>query len=51
VNSDEDWQLGRALQGRLRRDGVIVELTVGKGSARAAVTSGPERRKLKNLHC
>jgi hypothetical protein len=26
------WQLSRALQGRLRRDGAIVELTVNKSS-------------------
>jgi hypothetical protein len=28
----EDWQLSQALQGRLRRDGTIVELTVDKSS-------------------
>jgi hypothetical protein len=28
----EDWQLSRALQGRLRRDGAKVELTVDKSS-------------------
>jgi hypothetical protein len=31
-SSVEGWQLSRALQGRLRRDGVIVELTVDKSS-------------------
>jgi hypothetical protein len=29
----------------------IVELSVDKSSARAAVTRGPECWKLKNLHC
>jgi hypothetical protein len=28
----EGWQFSRALQGRLRRDGAIVELTVDKSS-------------------
>jgi hypothetical protein len=28
----EGWQLNRALQGRMRRDGTIVELTVDKSS-------------------
>jgi hypothetical protein len=46
-NSVESW----VLQGRLRRDGAIVEFTVDKSSARAAVTRGPESVKLKNLHC
>jgi hypothetical protein len=32
TGSVEDWQLRRALQGRLRRDGAIVELTVDKSS-------------------
>jgi hypothetical protein len=48
--SVESW----ALQWRLRRDGATVELTVegnDKSSAWAAVTRGPERVKLKNLHC
>jgi hypothetical protein len=40
-----------ALQGMLRRDGSIVELTVDKSSARQAVTTGLERVKLKYLHC
>jgi hypothetical protein len=31
--------------------GAIVESTVDKSSARAAVTKGPKRGKLKNLHC
>jgi hypothetical protein len=30
VSSVEGWPLSRALQGRLRRDGAIVELTVEK---------------------
>jgi hypothetical protein len=47
----EDWQLSRTLQGRLRRDGAIIELTVDNSSVLAAVTEGPERGKLKNLHC
>jgi hypothetical protein len=47
----ECWQLGRALQGRLGKNVAIVELTVDKSSTRAAVTRGPEREKLKNLHC
>jgi hypothetical protein len=47
----EGWQFSFALQGRLRRDGTIVELTVDKSSAWAAVTRGPESGKLKNLHC
>jgi hypothetical protein len=34
---------------RLRREGAIVELTVDKSSAWAAVVIGPESRKLKNL--
>jgi hypothetical protein len=51
VSSVEGWQLNRALQGRLRRDGAIVELTFGKSSARAIVTRGPECGELKNLHC
>jgi hypothetical protein len=45
----ECWQFSWAVQGRLRRDGVIVELATS--SARAAVTTGPEYGKLKNLHC
>jgi hypothetical protein len=36
---------------RLRRIGAIVELTVDKSSARWVVARGPERGKLKNLHC
>jgi hypothetical protein len=32
VSSVEVWQLSRPLQGRLRRDGAIVELTVDKSS-------------------
>jgi hypothetical protein len=28
----EGWQLSRAVQGRLRRDGAVIELTVDKGS-------------------
>jgi hypothetical protein len=51
VHSFEGWQFSRALQGRLRRDGAIFELTVDKISARAAVTIGPENVKLKNFHC
>jgi hypothetical protein len=39
-----------ALQGRLGRDGAIVQW-VELISAWEAVTSGPERGKLKNLHC
>jgi hypothetical protein len=35
----------------MRRDGVIVELTVNKISAGAAVTRGPKRVKPKDLHC
>jgi hypothetical protein len=35
---------------RLRSDGAIVELTVGKRYARSAVIRGPEGVKLKNLH-
>jgi hypothetical protein len=35
---------------KLRKDGAIVELTVDKSSARAAVTRELERGKLKNLH-
>jgi hypothetical protein len=31
-SSAEGWQLSRALQGRLRRDVAIVELTVDKSS-------------------
>jgi hypothetical protein len=31
----EGWQLSRALQGRLRRDGAIVELRVDKSSVAA----------------
>jgi hypothetical protein len=38
VDLVEGWQFSRALQGRLRRDGAIVELTVEKNSARATVT-------------
>jgi hypothetical protein len=44
-------QFNRALQGRLRRDGAIVDFTIDRRSARAAVRRGPERVKLKNLHC
>jgi hypothetical protein len=40
-----------SLQGRLRRDGSIFELTVGKSSAREAVKIEVERVKLKNFHC
>jgi hypothetical protein len=32
VSSVDGWWLSRALQGRLRRDGVIVELTADKSS-------------------
>jgi hypothetical protein len=39
-----------ALQRRMKRDGVIVELTVDKSSAQAAVTRGPNRVRLKNLY-
>jgi hypothetical protein len=39
------------LQGRLRSDGAIVELTVEKSSVREAVKKGLEGVKLKNLHC
>jgi hypothetical protein len=39
------------VQGRLRGDGCIVGLSVDKSFARAAVTKGPERGKLKNLRC
>jgi hypothetical protein len=46
----EDWQFSWALQGRLRRDGAIVELTVDKSFAQAAVTGGSGCRKLKKLH-
>jgi hypothetical protein len=35
----------------MKKDGAIVELTVEKSSARAAVKIDPERVKLKNLHC
>jgi hypothetical protein len=38
TNSVERWQLSRALQGRLRRDGTVVELVADKSSVRAAVT-------------
>jgi hypothetical protein len=50
---EENWdnQFSSALQGRLRGDGAIDELTVDKSYARAAVTRGSERGKLKNLHC
>jgi hypothetical protein len=44
---DLNWQLSRALQGRLRRDGAIVELNWG---FRCEVLSSGQR-KLKNLHC
>jgi hypothetical protein len=40
-----------ALQGSLRRDGVIFELTVDKCSAQAAVKTEPKCVKLKNLQC
>jgi hypothetical protein len=45
VVKEENWgnQFSRALQGRQRRDGAIVELTVDRSSARAAVKIGPER--------
>jgi hypothetical protein len=36
---------------RLRRDCTIVDLAAELSSSRAAVTKGPERGKLKNLHC
>jgi hypothetical protein len=39
-----------SLQGMMRRDGAIVELTVDKDSIRAAVTRGSESVKLKKLH-
>jgi hypothetical protein len=40
-----------ALQGRLRRNGVIVELTVDRSSAWADASRRPEWVNLKNLHC
>jgi hypothetical protein len=40
--------LTRVLHGWLKRDGAIVELTVDKSSVWAAVTRGPEYKKLKN---
>jgi hypothetical protein len=39
------------MRGTLRRDSAVIELTVDKSSAQAALTRGPEWRKLKNLHC
>jgi hypothetical protein len=40
---EENWgnQFSLALQGRLRRDGAIVEFPIDKRSARAAVRVGP----------
>jgi hypothetical protein len=32
VSSVEGWKLSRALQGRLRRDGIVVELAVDNSS-------------------
>jgi hypothetical protein len=43
-------QFSWVLQGRVRKDGGIVESTVDNSSAWAAVTRRPERVKLKNLH-
>jgi hypothetical protein len=50
---EENWgnQLSWGLQGRLRRDGAIVELSLDWSSERAAVTRGSDRAKLKHLHC
>jgi hypothetical protein len=45
------WHCSLAPQGRLRRDGAIIELTFDKRSSQAAVTTGPERGKLKNFYC
>jgi hypothetical protein len=39
------------LQGRLRKDGAIVELTVDKSCVRVPATRGLERENLKNIHC
>jgi hypothetical protein len=50
-DSVEGWQFTLAKQGRLRRDGAVVELVVGKSSVGTAVTKGPEHGKLKNPHC
>jgi hypothetical protein len=50
-SSVEVWQLSRALQWRLRRDDALVQATSQLSSAREAVIRGPERGKLKNLHC
>jgi hypothetical protein len=38
-------------KGKLRINCSILESTVDKCSAQAAVTRGPERVKIKNLHC
>jgi hypothetical protein len=43
-------QFVSALQGKLIKDGAMVELRVDKSSARAAVKVGPECGKLKNPH-
>jgi hypothetical protein len=47
----EGWQFSRALQESLSRYVAIVELTVDNSCALAAVARGPERGKLKNVHC
>jgi hypothetical protein len=62
TNWMDDWGIERELrvgsqeQGTLKGAGAVVELIVGswrnwKSSARADMTRGPERGKLKNLHC
>jgi hypothetical protein len=45
--------VSRALSGRLRRDGAIVELTVDKGSARETVhiEHGRVKLKISNFRC
>jgi hypothetical protein len=50
MSSVEGWHFSRALRGRLRRDGAVVEMTVDKSSAWVAVKIEPGCRKLKNLH-
>jgi hypothetical protein len=46
VTLTQGEQFGCALQGRLRKDDAIVELSVDKSSERAAVTRGPKSGKL-----
>jgi hypothetical protein len=52
IHSVEGWQLSRTLQGRLRKDGVIVELTADKGSIErySPDSNKVSVGKLKNFH-